>query len=75
MKACNRCNSTNVKKIIFMSKEGYECNDCGFFDKLLGIAKRDIKAGETFSIPIEVTSGKYLENDTINFLEGASIHD
>ena len=34
--------------------------------KVLGIAKRDLKAGEEFQIPISLMNGELLPNDSIN---------
>ena len=41
----------------------------------LGIAKRDIKKGETLHIPIDLCSGQFLPNKDINFIEGKGVKD
>ena len=41
----------------------------------LGIAKRNIKKGEKFSITINPETGEFMINKYINFIEGKGIKD
>jgi len=43
--------------------------------KIIGIAKRDLKAGEIFEVPIDLTTLEIKINDSINFIEGTTIND
>lgn len=40
----------------------------------LGIAKRNIKEGEIFELPLD-GEGKFLQNENINFIEGKGLKD
>jgi len=40
----------------------------------IGIAKRNIKKGEVFQVPINLMTGEILPNKYINFIHGTTIH-
>lgn len=44
-------------------------------NKMIGIAKRDLKKGEVMEFPISVETGEIGKNENINFIEGTTIDD